>query len=149
VPPSHFVHQYANKVETFVNRVKLRTINYCASMCQTALNRDPFKFSPFSPLEDFSTGVSAFSIADGKPNVAFGVSSIQLSVCIFDIQPMHPRNFLHIGEGFRSTGLLSLSFGDGKYLLGHSGKPGWVFVVWDWESSHTIASIGPGRTKLR
>jgi WD40 repeat protein len=55
---------------------------------------------------------------------------------------MHPRNFLHLGDDFGSTGFISLSFsGDGKYLLGHGGRPGWALVVWDWESNQTIASV--------
>lgn len=96
----------------------------------------------FSPPEEFYTGVSAIAIADGKPNVVFGDNSIQPSVCIFDIHTMHPRNFLHLGDDFGSTGFVSLSFsGDGKYLLGHGTKPGWALVVWDWENNQMIASV--------
>jgi WD40 repeat protein len=95
----------------------------------------------FSPPEEFSTGVSALAIADGKPNVAFADNSIQPSVCIFDIHTMHPRNFLHIGDDFGSTGFVALSFsGDGRYLLGHGGRPGWSLAVWDWEANQLVCS---------
>ncbi|OHT09912.1 hypothetical protein TRFO_04468 [Tritrichomonas foetus] len=96
----------------------------------------------FLPPEKFSSGISAIAIADSKPNVAFGDNFEGPSICIFDIHTMHPRNFLHLGVDFGSEGFISLSFsGDGKYLLAHGGKPGWALVVWDWESSQTIASV--------
>ena len=103
----------------------------------------------FSPTEEFSTGISAIAIAEGKPNVAFGDNSIQPSVCIFDIHTMQPRSFLHLGDDFGSTGFVSLSFsGDGQYLLGHGSKPGWALVVWSWETNQMIASVKTSEDEL-
>jgi hypothetical protein len=96
----------------------------------------------FSPPENYSTGVSAIAVAEGKPNIAFGDNSIDPSVCIFDIHTLHPRNFLHLCHDFGSTGFISLAFsGDGRYLLGQGGGPGWSLVVWDWESNQLIGSV--------
>jgi hypothetical protein len=88
----------------------------------------------FCPPEELLTGISAFVIAEGKPNVAFGDNSIQRTVCIFDIHTMHPRNFLHLGDDFGSTGFISLSAAtggicsttegtrDGRWLCGRVTK---------------------------
>ncbi|KAH0785724.1 cilia- and flagella-associated protein [Histomonas meleagridis] len=102
----------------------------------------------FLPPEEFSSGVSAIAVMDGKPNVAFGDCSIQPSVCIFDIHTMRPRNFFHLGDDFNSSGFVSLSFSsDGKYLLGQGKEPGYNLVIWDLISNQIITTIKTGNSE--
>ena len=96
----------------------------------------------FLPPEEFSEGVSAIAFVDGKRNVAFSDNSPQPSICIFDLNSLHTINYLHLGEDFGSTGLISLSFSeDGHYLLAQGRRPNWALVIFSLETNQRISSI--------
>ncbi|KAM9859970.1 cilia- and flagella-associated protein 57 [Aulostomus maculatus] len=111
--------------------------NYC--VCYNSVH----KSQRLLPGSEKSRGMRALAVSANRYYLAVSECGEKATITVFDLQHEQGRKKKVLSTGdMQVKEFVSMAFSpDSKYLLGQTGSPEWMLILWLWEKQKVLATV--------